>query len=298
LAHLSFAFKTLTRLVTAQPRDCPYCGARETQLLARKKLLLELRRCPDCLLKFRYPKEDARSNLEFYQEEYSEGMTTEMPSDAEIARLMETNFAGSDRDLSINVGLVDRHARKGRLLDYGCSWGYGLHQFRQAGFDAVGFEISKPRGDFGREKLSVEILNDFKQLEALTPGSFDVIHTSHVLEHVPDLKYALNTFRRLLADDGVLFIFVPNAAGQQAREMGLKWGHHISEKHVSALDAEFFRRSLPEYGFSLSFSSYPHNAAPRRADAQGVPQLDGIELLVIARREAEVVRLELASTGT
>ena len=297
MATLSFGFKTLARILALQPRDCPYCGASDTEFLGRKKILLELRRCPKCLLMFRYPKEDAASNLEFYQEEYSEGMTTEMPGETEIGRLMETNFAGTERDLSLNVGLVERHAGTGRLLDYGCSWGYGLYQFRAAGFDAVGFEISQPRGGYGRGKMGLEILGDFKALEALPAGSFDVIHTSHVLENVPDLKYALTTFQRLLKDDGVLFIFVPNSGGKDAREMGFKWGHHISEKHVSALDAEFFARNLPGYGFSLDFSSYPHDAPPAPMSDEGAPRLDGIELLVIAKRVPEAVAPLLASSG-
>ena len=37
----------------------------------------------------------------------------------------------------------------------------------------------------------------------------------------------------------------PNAGGKDARELGVKWGLMICEKHCLALDATFFAHNLP-----------------------------------------------------
>jgi 2-polyprenyl-3-methyl-5-hydroxy-6-metoxy-1,4-benzoquinol methylase len=45
--------------------------------------------------------------------------------------------------------------------------------------------------------------------EALPRGPFDVILSSHTLEHVPDDRAALAVIRDRLAPEGLLFLFVP-----------------------------------------------------------------------------------------
>ena len=280
-ARAGFLLSTLKRLAQGQDRNCPYCRSEKTEFLARKKILLELRRCNACSLMFRYPKDDSDVSIEYYQSDYSEGMTTDIPGTDEIAHLLETNFSGTDLDSSRNISIVMANSNKGKILDYGCSWGYAGFQFAKLGYDVTGFEISKPRAKFGREKLGVEIVDEFSQIDALPDNSFDVIYTRHVLEHVSNLHDAFETFQRLLKRDGTLFIFVPNAGGEDARRMGTKWGHHISEKHVLALDKSFFNKALTEFGFSLQYNSWPHDKPLQ--DANSDEALDGIELLVVAK---------------
>ena len=171
---------------------------------------------------YRYPKDEVSSNRDFYQTDYQQGMTTEMPAPAELSDLLASSFRGSEKDLSVDVRIVQEQRESGRLLDYGCSWGYGVYQFRQAGYEAIGFEISKPRAEYGRKHLQVEIIDAFAGLDALEPGSFDVIHCSHVLEHLPELRSAFAIFQRVLKPSGILVIFVPNAGGKKACELGVR----------------------------------------------------------------------------
>jgi SAM-dependent methyltransferase len=135
------------------------------------------------------------------------------------------------------------------LLDYGASWGYGVRQFKDAGYDAAGFEISRARAAFGSQRLGVRIVTDVREL---MPASFDIVHTAHVLEHLADLRAAFADFRRLLRPDGHLVIFVPNGDGRSARALGVKWGPMIGEKHVNALTGSFLERALSQYGFACA----------------------------------------------
>ena len=84
-------------------------------------------------------------------------------------------------------------------------------------------------------------------------------------------------------------IFVPHAGGKKARELGVRWGPMINEKHCLALDAAVFAHTLPRYDLSPVFGSSPYNLplVPYESAEQVEKALTGDELLVIARPVAE-----------
>jgi 2-polyprenyl-3-methyl-5-hydroxy-6-metoxy-1,4-benzoquinol methylase len=283
MARARFVLSVLRHRIARQPRSCPYCGSLDTVRLARKKLLLELRHCHHCALKFRWPKGDAASSRSFYERAYREGLTTDLPSLEALGRLLETEFRGTPLDRSRDIALIRREAPAGRLLDFGASWGYGVYQFRRAGYDAVGYEISRPRAAYGRAHLGVNIIDTPADLDALGTGPFDIVYARHVLEHLADPGDAFRVFNRLIRPGGLLVIFVPNAGGASARSLGVRWGPLIGEKHPLALDAVFFARNLPAYGFVPTFrcSPYERPAVPA-CTPRLVEALPGDELMVVA----------------
>ncbi|VVM06490.1 class I SAM-dependent methyltransferase [Methylacidimicrobium tartarophylax] len=253
--------------------------------MERKYLLLELRRCLNCELLFRYPKDTDSDNDCFYQSDYDQGAVTAMPNPEEIALLRKTNFSGSPMDFSERIiPILSSLLPSGKVLDYGSSWGYGVYQLIRSGYDAVGWEISRPRAEFGRRMLDVPVESDWSAIEQRAP--FDCIVSSHVLEHLPSPKIAFEAFSDLLGPGGWVLILVPNGGGKNARELGVRWGPMIGEKHCSALTPSFFAKNLVTFGFeSLRFASrfdrevvslLPWDGDPRR--------LEGDELLVAARR--------------
>ena len=124
-------------------------------------------------------------------------------------------------------------------------------------------------------------------LAALPDASFDIVFTSHVLEHLPDLKEPLRLFARLLKPGGLLLAFVPNADGVSARERGFDWGPLIDQDHVLALDAPFFAAHLGEYGFAPPrFSTDPYDGPFRSFETPGAAKgaLPGDELCLAAER--------------
>ncbi len=172
------------------------------------------------------------------------------------------------------------------MLDYGCSWGYATSLLRKNGYDATGFEISKPRAAYAREHLGVPVVNSVAELESLPRESFDVIYSNHVLEHVPSIGKTLALFARLLRDDGVAFHILPNFTGKAARS-GL-WLAWIGEDHPIAPTVEFFERALPAAGLGrFRFVSSPFDAeavAAIQGKAAKLSQLDGDEVLILAQK--------------
>jgi 2-polyprenyl-3-methyl-5-hydroxy-6-metoxy-1,4-benzoquinol methylase len=273
----SFALKSILKSI-AQRSNCPYCGSRDTCLMERKHYVLQLRRCRACHLCYRFPKDDTAENNIFYQEDYQQNTVTDLPPLAELPAHIANRFKDIGRDLTEHLKTIKSIAPVGKLLDYGSSWGYCVYQFQQAGYDAQGFEISRPRVEYGQKMLGVHLTSD---IASLPDASFDVIYSAHCMEHIPNPDIPLRQFQRLLKPAGHLFIYVPNCAGEEAQRLGVAWGPMIGEKHVLALTPSFFDFNLPKYGFHLQFSSSPYNQPPREYNHA---DLQGEELLVIGVR--------------
>lgn len=190
---------------------------------------------------FRWPKQNSHFNLGFYQTFYSRthhSPVTDLPSDEELAGYKRAKFRGSPRDFHDYTALLNLLGVQS-VLDYGCSWGYAAYQFKESGLEACGFEISKPRARFGREKLGVEIFDNEQSL--LKSGlKFDCIFSSHVFEHLPSPRIAFDVFKAVAKPSSIWIIEVPNCGGENAISRGLEWGPFSSSLHPLSLTAEFF----------------------------------------------------------
>jgi len=286
-SKVSFFSRVVRHRLEGQPRRCPNCG--ETaglRSLGRKKIVVEVIHCENCLLIFRWPLETPEEARSYYQSEYSEGAITALPEDPELAVQISGGFRGTSLDLSAKIELLKICGGAGRVLDYGCSWGYGVYQLARAGLDATGFEIARSRARFGREWLGVRILDAPGDLARLPQASFDALFSNHVVEHLLQLNDAFTEFARLLRPGGLAFIVLPNFTGRVARQ-GRFW-NWIGAAHPLAPTCEFFARNLPPAGFAAPlFASCPFDEALRERFRRGQAddlQLEGDELLVVTTR--------------
>jgi 2-polyprenyl-3-methyl-5-hydroxy-6-metoxy-1,4-benzoquinol methylase len=234
---------------------------------------------------FRWPKDTIAFNRRFYQRQYSEGITTDMPYEVSLENSIASRFSDKEKDLGEKIALLKMLLPRGRVLDFGCSWGYGTMQLAAAGYDAVGFEISQPRAGFGRTGMGLTIISNEAELDKLE-GSFDAVFASHVLEHLPAPSPVFDRIARLLKPRGLLLAFVPNCSGDEALRLGARWGPMCCEKHPLALDAEFLENALPKHGLQAVAFCEPYTlhemiACGDRPAAQR--HLRGAELVVIAR---------------
>jgi len=287
-AKFRFARKLIRHRLERQPRVCPYCGPSSTlRLIRRKKLIMDILQCETCHLIIRWPADTPEEHEVYYQHEFAEDSPQViMPTSEELRILVETNFLGSPLDINHKVRVLKALRPAGRVLDFGCSWAYGTYQLQQHGFDAVGFEISKPRADYGRTNLGQKVIDSFEELNAVPPGSYDVIFTNHVIEHLPDIRNSLCLLRGLLSKSGFVFHVLPNFTGKRARSgYWLKW---IGEDHPIAPTIDFFRYAVPRSGLQTPvFGSSPFDEsliAALRAEAGTTLSTEGDELLVYAHQ--------------
>lgn len=287
--NFSNKIHVLKSILTLQPKSCPYCESDSTIKIGSNSPLSHIRHCNSCSLIFRWPKQDATFNQKFYQKAYTKlhrSTATDLPNPRDISTKIESILRDGNRDFSHYICLM-RELNLNSVLDYGCSWGYGTYQFQEAGMDAYGYEISTPRMEFGIKNLNVRLYDDLKTLKSEIP-EFDVVFCSHVIEHFPNPRLALDDFRKLVKPNGWLMIAVPNCGGKLATKLKGNWGPFSSSMHPLSFTSEYFRRALPQHGFnSFSFFSEPYDVRDiihNLSCETSSPSPDGEELLVIARK--------------
>lgn len=268
---------------------CPNCGSKQSERLDHKFYIAELRRCHECRLLFRTPGDDLSQTSAFYQFAYSEGFTTAMPSDDALQMLLQTHFAGTEKDFTPRIDVLKALGLKpgARVFDFGCSWGYGSWQITQAGFDVTAFEISQPRAEFARRKLGVDVLSAMpkdKTSAGALGGAFDCFFSSHVIEHVPQPGTVFDFARTLLKPDGLFVAFTPNGSLQMRAANPRSWHSIWGKVHPCMIDNEFYWKAL---GRNILLDSTPIDHARLATFAQskalGEDQLAGDELLCVAR---------------
>ena len=95
-----------------------------------------------------------------------------------------------------------------RLLDVGCGAGAALAFFRQAGVEAQGIDLSPGMVQACRDQGLRADVAEFSRPLPYADGEFDAIFSMNSMLHVPKalLPAVVRELRRILADDGVLFL--------------------------------------------------------------------------------------------
>jgi ubiquinone/menaquinone biosynthesis C-methylase UbiE len=103
------------------------------------------------------------------------------------------------------------------ILDYGCGPGHDLVGFAEYSKPRrlVGADVSSSSLDQARERLSLHgaavewaLLDPVAERLPFGSGSFDYVHSSDVLHHVPNLPGTLAELRRVLRPEGRLRVMV------------------------------------------------------------------------------------------
>jgi SAM-dependent methyltransferase len=105
--------------------------------------------------------------------------------------------------------MVDKHRRRGTLLDVGTGIGQFL-SFAKQTHEVDGTEVSVRAIEIARMKYGLRIRRGTVEELDFGDRCFEVITLFHVLEHVREPKKLLLRCRELLSDGGILIVAVPN----------------------------------------------------------------------------------------
>lgn len=108
---------------------------------------------------------------------------------------------------------------RGTLLDLGCAIGTFVAHARSMGWDAIGVEPSPWAAEQARQHYGLEIHCGTLESAPIRPGSVDVVHANHVIEHLADPFATLAAAMRILRPDGLIVIEVP----QELRRPLVDW---------------------------------------------------------------------------
>lgn len=140
---------------------------------------------------------------------------------------------------------------EGKVLDVGCGAGGNLKTLQDQGWDPHGIEISEVAAAHARELVGGNIHAGTLESAPFPPKSFDLVLMSHSLEHLPSPVDALRRVHRLLKDDGLLVISVPNVDSLEFRLFGRWWFHLDPPRHLYHFDKRSLSGILARAGFRL-----------------------------------------------
>jgi hypothetical protein len=280
-AKLKYFFTSLAKRISGRRNVCPNCrnDLRGARTIDSKYVVTSLVECAQCNLLVRVPTDDPSESDEFYQSDYSQGYTTDCPSDDELQRLKASKFVGTERDYSRCIRFFDFLGipKSARVLDFGCSWGYGLSQMIESGLkNAEGFEVSLPRARYGIEKMKLPIHSRPEDLK----GTYDVIFSSHVLEHLPDFGL-INELRNRINPGGYFIAVTPNGSMDFIKADFVAFHQIWGKVHPVLLTDRFLEKNFKS---ELSYLDSWNSMSPAFQRDGNNRQLDKFELVFALKK--------------
>ncbi len=153
--------------------------------------------------------------------------------------------------------LVKPHIKNNKLLDIGCGTGNFAGYCKAQGVDVYGIEPSSE----ARNKTMEKSIKVFKSLDELPDVKFNVITLWHVLEHIHSLQDTLAKIKNLLADNGTIFIAVPNLESEDAEHYKEFWAGFDVPRHVWHFSKKSMQQLLIGSGLK------PFHKEPMKLDA-------------------------------
>ena len=233
------------------PTACPLC---QGQNLSKKldvkdffftKEDFSIWECSDCSVLFTHPQPSKEQLGKYYDTpDYLSHNTKQNGLLGKIyAALRNYNINGKYK-------MVSRHIQQGRLLDIGCGTGELLHYFVKKGWEGMGIEPNASARKFARDNYGLTIEGE-EELEQLPEKSFDVVSMWHVLEHVPDVHERMEQVSRVLKDQGIAVIALPNPASPDAAYYKKYWAAYDVPRHLFHFPAKAFVRLAEAHHFRL-----------------------------------------------
>lgn len=189
-----------------------------------------------------FPRPDLEKLPEFYKSENYISHTDSRKSLFDKTYQEVKNFM-----LRKKIGWVEHEVTgKGKILDIGAGTGDFLLAAKKRGWEVYGIEPNPAAKDLAAAKgIYLE-----EKVEKLSDHSFDVITLWHVLEHVPNLEHQIKELKRLLKEDGLLVIAVPNYKSYDAKHYQEYWAAYDVPRHLY----HFSRTSIDKIFSGFSFN--------------------------------------------
>ena len=144
------------------------------------------------------------------------------------------------------------YPERGNILDIGCSIGLFLKLAKEAGWKEYGLEIHKKAVDYAVNDLRLNVESKLLHETDYPEKFFRVISMWGVLEHLTDPRLILKQSYELLADDGILIIFVPNGHSLVTRVLREHCSTFNGKNHLWYFGPYTLKKLLVELGYHVT----------------------------------------------
>ncbi len=243
--------------------QCTCCNSKNiNQVYDESFFNLPIMKCMDCLFHYVLYDEDEKKMQKYYNETYwpvfrnihNKKLLDEKVDDAYIIKKFPSpirsfiEFIGVRKSLAFSQFRFLKPYLKGNtLLEIGPGEGFILELFEKNGYDVFGIEASKENLNVIKTKLrhgkiQIGFAEDISKIDK----KFNVIILSHVLEHLVDCRKVLQKVKKLLADDGIFFIEVPNCEHYDTLEHSI-----FTQPHLHHFTSSSLQILLKNLGFEV-----------------------------------------------
>lgn len=146
---------------------------------------------------------------------------------------------------------VEQFSQGKRLLEIGCATGVMLDVARNAGWEAVGIDLSEYAVSVAQSKGLEAYAGDTDSL-SLEGEPFDAVLMLDLLEHLPDPASALLAANRLLKPRGVVYVVTPAIDSLSARIQRHRWPHYKPVEHLCLFTRKAMKRAFERNGFEVA----------------------------------------------
>ncbi len=239
----------------AQPKrdvtHCNLCGSERLIVVAHRDrygFAAQARGCADCGLVFLAPVMTAEAYGNFYNAIYRPLVSAFHGRLIDHSTLQHEQRAyATERAAFIAPFLAQRHCRT--LLDIGGSTGVVAHAWAEA-FDLEATIIDPAPLEIAEaQRLGLETITGF--VEQYDPGDrrFDVVALCQTIDHLLDISSTLHAVRRVLSDDGLLFVDIVDLRAAYLRTWSIEGAVKID--HPYYLTDETARAYLMRAGLAV-----------------------------------------------
>jgi len=149
------------------------------------------------------------------------------------------------------IGNIEKFKSMGKILEVGSATGYFLNAAKIRGWEVYGVEICKAGVEYAKREFAIEPYLGTLEEANFPSKFFDVIVMYHTLEHLTDPLSVLRETKRLLKDNGLVNISVPNICCCERIIQGKSWGAFELPSHLYCFSPRTLQKLVEKAGFAI-----------------------------------------------
>ncbi len=143
---------------------------------------------------------------------------------------------------------LEKYRKTNKLIDVGCGIGYFLEEAKKRGWEVYGTEMTDKAVEICKQK-GINIYHGELNISDFEEGSFDVVTSFEVIEHIYNPQEEAKKFNYLLRKGGLLYLTTPNFNSFSRDILKDKWSIIYYPEHLSYYTKKTINSLLSNNGF-------------------------------------------------
>lgn len=225
---------------------CPVCSSKRNNIIFKKQKY-EVRKCLLCTVQFISPFPKTSEIQDIYKKGYFLGGH----SGARGYRDYRDLTPNLVTEAGLKLNFIRKYIKKGQLLDIGAGTGIFVIEARKRGFKVGANDISPYVLDIMKRNRIKTFAGAIETIK-LPRKYFDVITGWDVIEHIPDIKKAMQMLNHSLKMGGYIFFTTPDTDRIDAKLLRTHWySYYKIPDHVLFLNRKSIIKLLSDSGFEV-----------------------------------------------